>query len=169
LTEPLTDRPTPPSLDAVARDKLAALEHRQLRRRLTITDRIDAAHATRSGAELVSFSCNDYLGLSHHPEVIAASVEATRRYGAGAGPSRLENRPRKRVNSKTTIRESIDAIRAIGKTDHPPRTRGSLATHLATKPPRHNSCVPRPCRATRRYRVLHPRSRLTRACSVRSR
>jgi 8-amino-7-oxononanoate synthase len=31
------------------------------------------------------------LGLSHHPEVVAASIEATRRYGVGAGSSRLVN------------------------------------------------------------------------------
>jgi 8-amino-7-oxononanoate synthase len=48
-------------------------------------------HATRSDTELVSFSCNDYLGLSHHPDVVAASIEATRRYGAGAGSARLVN------------------------------------------------------------------------------
>jgi len=91
LTETPTDRAGHPSLDDVARDKLAALERRQLRRRLATTDRSSATRATRDGAELVSFSCNDYLGLSHHPDVVAASVEATRRYGAGAGSARLVN------------------------------------------------------------------------------
>ena len=80
-----------PSLDDVARGKLAALERRQLRRRLIETERPSATAAVQSGAEIVSFSCNDYLGLSHHPEVVAASIEATRRYGAGAGSSRLVN------------------------------------------------------------------------------
>jgi 8-amino-7-oxononanoate synthase len=79
------------SLDQVAQAKLAALERRSLRRRLVTTERADAVHATRDGAELVSFSCNDYLGLSHHPDVVAASVEATRRDGAGAGSARLVN------------------------------------------------------------------------------
>ena len=87
---PAGDRPTT-SLDDVARDKLAALERRQLRRRLVTTDRTGAIDADRDGAALVSFSCNDYLGLTHHPDVIAASVEATQRYGAGAGSSRLVN------------------------------------------------------------------------------
>ena len=91
MTETPTDRAGQPSLDDVARDKLAALERRQLRRRLTITTRLSATRAEQAGSELVSFSCNDYLGLSHHPDVIAASVEATRRYGAGAGSSRLVN------------------------------------------------------------------------------
>ena len=85
----LTDRPH--SLDAVARNKLEALERRQLRRRLAVTERRDAVRASKDGAELISFSCNDYLGLSHHPDVIAASLDATRRFGAGAGSARLVN------------------------------------------------------------------------------
>ncbi len=42
-----------------------------------------------NGADVLSFSSNDYLGLTHHPAVIAASVAATERWGAGAGASRL--------------------------------------------------------------------------------
>jgi 8-amino-7-oxononanoate synthase len=38
---------------------------------------------------LLSFSCNDYLNLSQHPAVIKAAIEATERYGVGAGASRL--------------------------------------------------------------------------------
>ncbi|HJR69672.1 MAG TPA: aminotransferase class I/II-fold pyridoxal phosphate-dependent enzyme, partial [Gammaproteobacteria bacterium] len=91
MTERPADRTEAPSLDDVARDKLAALERRQLRRRLTVTERSTATRAVRAGGELVSFSCNDYLGLSHHPDVVAASLEATRRYGVGAGSSRLVN------------------------------------------------------------------------------
>ena len=77
------------SLDDVARGKLEALERRTLRRSLVTTQRSADAHARQDGAPLVSFSCNDYLGLAHHPAVVAASVDATRRYGAGAGASRL--------------------------------------------------------------------------------
>lgn len=77
------------SLDAAARTKLEALERRSLRRTLAVTDSIDAVRAARAGATLVSFSGNDYLGLSRHPDVIAASVAATERYGAGAGAARL--------------------------------------------------------------------------------
>ena len=70
----------------MARAKLEALARRQLRRELVTTQRRDATHARRGTAEqaLVSFSCNDYLGLSHHEHVVAAAIEATRRYGAGA-------------------------------------------------------------------------------------
>lgn len=77
------------SLDAFAQDKLAALEAGALRRRLTVTGRGPEATATRGGRSLVSFSCNDYLGLSHHPRVIAAAQAAVADHGAGAGGSRL--------------------------------------------------------------------------------
>jgi 8-amino-7-oxononanoate synthase len=43
----------------------------------------------RGDQRLISFSCNDYLGLSHDPRVKAAAVAAVEQYGAGAGASRL--------------------------------------------------------------------------------
>jgi 8-amino-7-oxononanoate synthase len=39
--------------------------------------------------DMVTFASNDYLGLSHHPAVIAAAHEALDRWGAGTGASRL--------------------------------------------------------------------------------
>ncbi|WP_232629294.1 aminotransferase class I/II-fold pyridoxal phosphate-dependent enzyme [Methylobacterium sp. Leaf118] len=77
------------SLDAFARDKLADLDAAALRRRLVTTARGPGARAEREGRSLVSFSCNDYLGLAHDPRVIAAATEALARYGAGTGASRL--------------------------------------------------------------------------------
>jgi 8-amino-7-oxononanoate synthase len=41
------------------------------------------------GRTVVSFASNDYLGLSAHPQVVAAAHEALSRWGAGAGASRL--------------------------------------------------------------------------------
>lgn len=77
------------SLDAFAAEKLAGLEASALRRRLVTTARGPEAQAERDGRALISFSCNDYLGLSHDPRVVAAASEALARYGAGAGASRL--------------------------------------------------------------------------------
>ncbi|WP_375456613.1 aminotransferase class I/II-fold pyridoxal phosphate-dependent enzyme [uncultured Methylobacterium sp.] len=77
------------SLEAFARDKLSGLEAVALRRRLVPTVRAPDAMAERGGRRLVSFSCNDYLGLSHDPRVVAAAQGAVTAYGAGAGGSRL--------------------------------------------------------------------------------
>jgi len=77
------------SLDAFAREKLAGLESRNTRRRLRRDVRLPAAMVERDGCRLLSFACNDYLGLSTHPRVIEAAAQAARAYGAGAGASRL--------------------------------------------------------------------------------
>lgn len=77
------------SLDAFAGGKLAALEAKSLRRWLKPTRRHDGAVVERDGRRLISFSCNDYLGLSQHPQVRAAAAEAALNYGAGAAASRL--------------------------------------------------------------------------------
>ncbi len=42
-----------------------------------------------AGRQILLLASNDYLGLAMHPEVIQASVEATQRFGAGAGAARL--------------------------------------------------------------------------------
>jgi 8-amino-7-oxononanoate synthase len=76
------------SLDVFAWDKLAALEQQRLRRAPVVTER-QGIYAERNGRRLLSFSCNDYLNLTHHPALIAAAVEATKHYGVGAGSSRL--------------------------------------------------------------------------------
>jgi 8-amino-7-oxononanoate synthase len=76
------------SLDAFAAGKLAALEQARLRRIPVVTAR-DGIWVEREGRRLLSFSCNDYLNLSQHPAIIEAALAATRRYGIGAGASRL--------------------------------------------------------------------------------
>lgn len=78
-----------PSIDDFARDKLGQLRSRNLYRSLTETTRHDEHWIEREGRRLLSFCCNDYLGLSHHPEVKAAAIAAIEQYGAGAGASRL--------------------------------------------------------------------------------
>jgi len=85
-------RGTPPvtsSLDQFASEKLSELERGHLRRTLAVTEREDGLWITRNGRRLLSFSCNDYLNLTHHPAVKKAATAALQRYGAGSGASRL--------------------------------------------------------------------------------
>ena len=77
------------SLDDFVQTKLAALESRHLRRSVVTTARHDGVLVERGGRQLISFSCNDYLGLSVHPALIEAACLATEKFGVGAGASRL--------------------------------------------------------------------------------
>jgi 8-amino-7-oxononanoate synthase len=77
------------SLDSFATAKLDALEQAHLRRVLVDSAREDGVWIERGGRRLLSFSCNDYLNLTHHPKVKAAAIAAVEKYGAGAGASRL--------------------------------------------------------------------------------
>lgn len=82
-------RAVPSTLTAFAETKLAALEAQSLRRTLIPTQRLDGLWVERDGRRLLSFSCNDYLNLSHHPAVKAAAIAAVETHGVGAGASRL--------------------------------------------------------------------------------
>ena len=78
-----------PALDDTLRQKILLLEKKQQRRRLSETKAAGGVRVSRAGRELISFSGNDYLGLSQHPAVVAAAQTALAEYGAGAGASRL--------------------------------------------------------------------------------
>lgn len=77
------------TLERFAEAKLASLAERRLRRSLHETAPSGPVDVRRDGRALISFCSNDYLNLSQHPAVKRAAVEATERWGAGAGASRL--------------------------------------------------------------------------------
>ena len=64
-----------------------------------------------AGRTVISFASNDYLGLTAHPTVKATAIEATQRWGAGSGASRLV------VGSRPIHHELEDAIAAWRGTD----------------------------------------------------
>lgn len=69
---------------------LEALREAHLFRSLRPAVRMENARVRfGDGPVLVDFSSNDYLGLSYHPEMIAAAQDYAQRFGAGAGASRL--------------------------------------------------------------------------------
>jgi 8-amino-7-oxononanoate synthase len=73
------------TLTAFAQAKIEELSAASLMRTLKPTHRLDGVWVERAGRRLVSFSCNDYLGLSHHPEVKAAAAGAIETFGTGSG------------------------------------------------------------------------------------
>ena len=70
-------------------EQLADLSARGLRRRLREVESRSGTRLTVEGRQLICFSSNDYLGLAHHPRVVAAAREALDHWGWGAGASRL--------------------------------------------------------------------------------
>ncbi|MGE0034352.1 MAG: 8-amino-7-oxononanoate synthase [Xanthobacteraceae bacterium] len=77
------------SLDEFATAKLGELDRQSLRRSLVDTTRVTGIWLLRNDRRLLSFCCNDYLNLTHHPAVKEAAIQALRIYGVGAGASRL--------------------------------------------------------------------------------
>jgi len=78
-----------PNLDDILTQKLQILEAKTQKRAPVAGFRHDGVMIERAGKPKISFSCNDYLGLSSHPRVVAAASAALAKYGAGAGASRL--------------------------------------------------------------------------------
>lgn len=74
--------------ELLARELARRQEARQARRRLTV-EPLDSTHVRLDGRVFLNFASNDYLGLTHHPRVVAAAREASARYGAGSGASGL--------------------------------------------------------------------------------
>ena len=69
-------------------DELAALRDQHLYRPLRVMTSAQGPIVTIDGRELVSLSSNDYLGLTHHPRLREAALDAVRDYGVGSGAVR---------------------------------------------------------------------------------
>lgn len=80
-----------PTLNQHCTKALAQFEAGSLRRRLRDTAHVagTSPQMVVDGQTLISFACNDYLGLSGDPRLIATGQAALAEYGAGAGASRL--------------------------------------------------------------------------------
>ena len=70
-------------------DYLQEIRQKNLYRQTTVYEPVDAAHVKLDGKICLSLASNNYLGLTHHPEVLAAAVEAVIKYGTGSGSARL--------------------------------------------------------------------------------
>lgn len=69
--------------------RLSDLRQQNLFRELRRVDSPQSPHLDIDGQSFLNFSSNDYLGLANDPVLKDAAIEAIRRFGAGAGASRL--------------------------------------------------------------------------------
>ena len=89
MRRPPDDGGVPTELIGELARGLAAREAEGLTRRRRTVDSVRGARVVVDGRELVAFASNDYLGLAHHPAVVAAARDGATRWGAGAGASHL--------------------------------------------------------------------------------
>jgi 8-amino-7-oxononanoate synthase len=86
---------------------------------------LDATHVEIDGRRLVNFASNNYLGLTHHPKVLAAFESAARAGGVGSGAAGL-------VTGHTHIHAAAERSIAQWKgTDAAVLTSSGFAANLA--------------------------------------
>ena len=90
------------------KNKLSEINKLSQTRKLVLTSRNNNSIVTRNEKTLISFSCNDYLGLSKNKAVIKASIRATKKYGSGSGASRL-------VSGNNPLYEKLEHLLATYK------------------------------------------------------
>ncbi|MBZ5596152.1 MAG: glycine C-acetyltransferase [Acidobacteriia bacterium] len=56
--------------------------------RLRVLESASAAESRFDGHEVINLASNNYLGLTTHPKLMEAALEATRKYGVGSGAVR---------------------------------------------------------------------------------
>jgi glycine C-acetyltransferase len=83
-------------------EELAALRERHLYRPLRVMSSAQGPIASMDGRRVISLSSNDYLGLTHHPRMKRAALEAVERYGAGSGAVRT-------IAGTMTLHEDLEA------------------------------------------------------------
>lgn len=75
-------------LDTGCDEMLHLLAHQNQGRNLRTVQPV-GKHIQVDGRRLLNLASNDYLGLSQHPKLIQAAIDAITQFGVGAGASRL--------------------------------------------------------------------------------
>lgn len=79
------------SLEKFLKDNLQDLRGKGLYNEINIINGANGPIINIDGKEFINLSSNNYLGLATHPRMIEATIEATKKYGAGAGAVRTIN------------------------------------------------------------------------------
>ncbi len=80
---------TSSTADAVWRDRISALREARLERKMRVSTGPAGPEMQTPEGIKINFCSNDYLGLAADPELRDVAAEAFRRWGVGAGASRL--------------------------------------------------------------------------------
>jgi glycine C-acetyltransferase len=100
----------PPRTDPLAflAEELEELRRGHRYRPLRVMSSAQGPVVTVDGRRCISFSSNDYLGLTHHPRLREAALAAVRDFGAGSGAVRT-------IAGTMTIHEDLEAALAAFK------------------------------------------------------
>jgi glycine C-acetyltransferase len=93
-----TSRPDPLAFVA---DELDDLRARHLYRPLRVMSAAQGPVTVVDGREVISLSSNDYLGLTHHPRLREAALQAVSEFGVGSGAVRT-------IAGTMTIHEALE-------------------------------------------------------------
>jgi 8-amino-7-oxononanoate synthase len=80
---------SPDPINSLIAAELADLEERHLLRRRRAVRILDAIHLEIDGKRFVNFAANNYLGMTHHPNVLQTAQDAMRTHGFGGGAAPL--------------------------------------------------------------------------------
>src|ERR1700739_2781719 len=69
-------------------DRLSELKAKGTHFKLRVLDDEQAPVCTFDGKKVINLASNNYLGLTTHPKLREAALEATRKYGVGSGAVR---------------------------------------------------------------------------------
>jgi glycine C-acetyltransferase len=83
-----TSTPTRTNPLAYLTDQLNELKAKGTHFRLRVLDDEQAAVCTFDGKKVINLASNNYLGLTTHPKLREAALEATKKYGVGSGAVR---------------------------------------------------------------------------------
>lgn len=78
-------------LDQFLETNLNELREKGLFNTIDVIEGSNGPKITINGKELINLASNNYLGFATRPELIEADVDATEKYGAGAGAVRTIN------------------------------------------------------------------------------
>ncbi|MFL5778941.1 MAG: glycine C-acetyltransferase [Chloroflexota bacterium] len=83
-------------------DEVAELRARHLYRPLSVMTSAQGPIVSIGDRRVISLSSNDYLGLTHHPRLRQAALDAVTRFGAGSGAVRT-------IAGTMTLHEALEA------------------------------------------------------------